>query len=86
MYGVKKQTVSDIRRSKDKLTSYAMKFDVATSKGRKGAVHKRKHMKVPKSRELEEAVYEWYVQQRSVDMRVLEIADAANKLARHMGI
>ena len=43
-------------------------------------------MKVPKSRELEEAVYKWYVQQRSVNMRGLEIADAANKLARHMGI
>ena len=45
-------------------------------------------MKVPKSRVLEEAVYKWYVQQRSVNanMRGLEIADAANKLARHMGI
>ena len=27
-YGVKKQTVGDIWRSKDRLTSYAMKFDV----------------------------------------------------------
>ena len=44
--GVKKQTVSDIRPTKDKLTSYAMKFDVASSKDRKGAVRKRKHMKV----------------------------------------
>ena len=45
-------------------------------------------MKVYKSRELEEAVYKWYVQQRSVSMNVrgLEIADAANKLARHMCI
>ena len=87
-YGVKKQTVSDIRRSKDKLTSYVMKFDVDPSKGKKGAVHKRKHMNVPKSRELEEAVYKWYVQQRSVSVNVrgLEIADAANKLAHHMFI
>ena len=38
--GMKKQTVSDIQRSKDKLTSYAMKFDVAPSKYRKGAVYK----------------------------------------------
>ena len=35
-----------------------------------------------------EAVYKWYVQQRSVSVNVrgLEIADAANKCARHMGI
>ena len=39
-YGVKKQTVSDIRRSKNKLTSYAMKFDVAPSEDRNGAFHK----------------------------------------------
>ena len=45
-------------------------------------------MKVPKGRELEEAVYNSYVQLRSVSVneRGLEIADAANKLARHMGI
>ena len=32
VYGVKKETVSYIRRSKDKLMSYVMKFDVAPSK------------------------------------------------------
>ena len=48
-YGVKKQTVSDIWRSKDELTSYAMKFDLVPSKDIKVADHKRKHMKVPKS-------------------------------------
>ena len=58
-HGVKKQTVSDIRRSKDKLTCYAMKFYVAPNKDRKGTFHERKHMKVPKSRDLEEAVYKW---------------------------
>ena len=87
-YGLKKETVSGSFRSMDRLTSYAMKFDVAPSKDRKGDVHKRKHTKVPKRRELEEAVYKWYVQQRSVSVNVrgLEIADAANKLACHMGI
>ena len=61
-----------------------MKFDVVPSKDRKGAIHKRKHMKVPKSRELDEAVYKWYMQQHSVsvNMHGLEIADAAtNSLA-----
>ena len=47
---MKKQTANDIRRYKDKLTSYAMKFDVAPSKGGKGAVDKRKHVKVNKGR------------------------------------
>ena len=54
---MKKQTIIIIRLSKDKLTRYAMKFDVAPSKVRKGALHMQKHMKVPKGRELEEAVY-----------------------------
>ena len=49
-YGMMKQTVSDIRRSYDKLTSYAMKCHVALIKNRKCAVHKRKHMKVPTRR------------------------------------
>ena len=85
MYGAKKQTVSGIQRFRYKVTSYVMKFDVAPSKDRKGAVHKRKHMKVPKSRELEEAVCKWYMQQCtvSVNVRGLEIADAANILAGH---
>ena len=85
---MKKQTFSDIRRSVGKLTSYAMKLDVAPSKDRKGAGHKIKHVNVPKSRELDEAVYKWCVQQRSVCVKVrgLEITEAANKLALHMGI
>ena len=38
--------------------------------------------------EFEVAVYKWYEQQRTVSeiVRGLEIAYAANKLARHMGI
>ena len=55
-YWIRYQIVSDIRRSKDKLTSYVMKVDVAPSKNRKRAVHEHNHMKVPRSRELEEAV------------------------------
>ena len=42
-HGVKKNTVSVIRRSKDELTRYAMNLDIATSNERKVAVHKRKH-------------------------------------------
>ena len=81
---MKQQAVSDIQRSKDRLTSYALKFDVDPSKDRKGAVHKRKHMKVPIGRELVEAVYKWYVQQCSVSVYVcwLEVADNNNWYCR----
>ena len=45
-------------------------------------------MKVASSKDLEEAVYKWYVQERSVcvNVRGTEILDAASKLARHLGI
>ena len=39
-FEVKKQTITEIRRSKDKLTSHSMKFDVAPSKDRSGCFHK----------------------------------------------
>ena len=45
---MKKQAVSDIRQTIDKFTSYL--FDVAPCKDMKGAVPKRKHINVPKSR------------------------------------
>ena len=87
-YGVKKQTVSDIRRSKEKLQAFAVNFDVDPSTDRKGVVHGRKHMKVSQSRDLEGAVYKWYMQQRAVNVNVrgVEIVEAAKKLAEHMGV
>ena len=65
-----------------------MKFDVDSNKDRKGVVHSLKTMRVAKSRELEDAVYKWYVQERSVGVNVrgVDILDAAVKLAAHMGI
>ncbi|CAM1324768.1 Uncharacterised protein r2_g3362 [Pycnogonum litorale] len=70
IYGVKKQTVSDIRKAKDKLRKYAVKFNVDSSKDKKGVIHVRRHIKDPQSKELEEAVFKWYVQQRSVKVNV----------------
>ena len=65
-----------------------MKFDVNANKDRSGIVHKCKHMKVCSSKELEEAVFKWYTQERSVKVNVLgtDLLNAATKLARHMGI
>ena len=89
-YGVAKQTVSDIRKSREKLKAFATKFDVHSSGSDRsaGLSSKRKHMKVCTSKELEEAVLKWYVQERSVcvNVRGTDILDAAVKLARHMGI
>ncbi|KAG7169085.1 Tigger transposable element-derived protein 7-like 76 [Homarus americanus] len=65
-YEVKKQTGSDMYKAKDKLTPFAMKYDVDAA----STARERKHMKVPKDKELEEAVYKWFVQQRSCGVKV----------------
>ena len=56
-YGVKKQTVSYIRKARGKLQAFAVEFDVSESKDKSGIAHKRKHMKVCSSKELEEVVF-----------------------------
>ena len=89
-YGVKKQTVSDIRKAKDKLLKFAREFDVSGSGGGvcKAKANVRKHMKVAKDEDLEKAVYKWFVQQQTVHMTVrgVELASAAEKLAADLGI
>ncbi|KAG7157478.1 E3 ubiquitin-protein ligase synoviolin-like 1 [Homarus americanus] len=86
-YGVKKQTVSDIRKAKDKLIAFSLKYNVdATSKS--SSVGARKSMRVAKDTNFEVAVTKWFVQQRSCGnvVRGVEIQAAAVKLASHMGI
>ena len=86
-YGVKKQTVSDIRKAKDKLLAFSLKYYVV--EGRENSfVGGRKRMRVSKDENLKEAITKWFVQQRScgVKVRGIAIQDAAQKLARHMGI
>lgn len=65
-----------------------MKSDVGLTKDKKGVVHKRKNMKVCQSRDLEESVYQWYVQHRSVKVNVrrVDILDAKKKLSESLGI
>ena len=69
-YCVKKQTVSDICRSKEKLQAFAVKFNVDPNKDKKGVVHMHKHMEVARSKDLEKAVHKWYVQERPVGVNV----------------
>jgi transposase-like protein len=84
-FGVKKQTVSDIRKSKDKLTSFALKFSVDKSP-QSTPVGDRKHMRLGRDMNIENAVYKWYTQQRAsgVNIRGVDIQSAAVKLAKHM--
>ena len=65
-----------------------MKFDVDSNKDKKGVVHTHKHMRVAKSKNLEDAVYKWYVQKCSLGVNVhrVDILDVAVKLTAHMGI
>ena len=65
-----------------------MKLDVDPNKDNKGVVHMSKYMKVARSKDLEAAVYKWYVQECSmgVNVRGVDILDTAKKLAAHMGI
>ncbi|KAG7170856.1 Tigger transposable element-derived protein 7-like 3, partial [Homarus americanus] len=83
-YGVKKQTVSDIRKAKDKLTAFSLKYNV-DAKSKSSSVGARKPMRVAKDTNLEEAVTNV---QRSCGNVVhgVEIKAAAAKLASHMGI
>ena len=86
-YGVKKQTVSDIRKGKEKLIKYAALYCVDASSSKKGTVKNRKHMKTGKNQALDAAVMKWYVQKRSsgVNVRGVELLAAATKLATHLG-
>ncbi|KAG7176150.1 Tigger transposable element-derived protein 7-like 71 [Homarus americanus] len=86
-YGVKKQTVSDISKAQDKLTVFSLKYNVDAN-FKSSSVGARKHRRVAKDTNLEEAVTKWFVQQRSCGnvVRGVEIQAAAAKLASHMGI
>ena len=61
-YNIRKQTVSDIRKAKGKLTEYFLKFEVneGSSKAKKDSQRKaRKKMRVAKQVDLDEAVFKW---------------------------
>lgn len=82
-FGVnKKKTVLDIRRSKEKIREYAVKFNVSDSE------KPRRRMRASKEKDLGEVVYKRYIQEHScgVNVRGVQIMDACSKLADHKGI
>nr|CAD7199574.1 unnamed protein product [Timema douglasi] len=58
-YGIAKQTVSRIRKNKDKFKTFSLQCDVEKT------VSYRKRLKLPSDTNLEKAVHKWYVQHRS---------------------
>lgn len=81
-YGIKKQTVSDIKKNKSKINKFTLMCDVGENS------NPRKRMKLARETSLEEAILKWYGQQRScgVPVRAVELKSAAIKLANHMNI
>ena len=81
-FGVGRSTVSEIKHAKDKIRKFAAEIESSS-----GPLQ-RKSMRSSKYRELDEAVYKWYVQQRGVNVNVrgVEIMAAAESLAQAMGL
>nr|CAD7397801.1 unnamed protein product [Timema cristinae] len=81
-YGLTKQTVSGIRKNKDKFKTFALQCDVEKT------VASRKRLKLPSDTNLEKTAHKWYVQQQSsrVAVRVVELQAAVEKLAKHINI
>ena len=86
--GVKRQTVSDIRKNQEKLEKFAALYCVNAAPSKSSKVGNKKHMKTGKEESLDAAVMKLYVQERSngVNVRGTEILAAAGKLAAHLGI
>ena len=88
-YGIAKQTISDIKKSKEKLVKYA-----SESEGDKDSTHyknaglDRTRVQYGRSEKLEEAIMKWHRQQLGVGVSVrgTEIKSAARRLSVQMGI
>lgn len=81
-YGIAKQTVSDIRKKKSELLSFALKCNVDKETCRV------KRMRAPADQKLDDAVYKWYEQFRAsgIAVRGVEIQAAAERLAKQLGV
>jgi hypothetical protein len=82
-FGIGQQTVSDIKKQRESIKTFALKFDVGSDKS---SVSNRQTLNKPKEVLLEEAVMKWYLCQRSSGMGVrgVEIKTTAEKFAKHL--
>lgn len=87
-YGVAKQTVSDIRKSKDKLVEYSARCCVDVLTSTSGKVASRKYVRTGKGAALDAAVMKWCKQQQSVGISVrgIEVLAVARMLAHKLEI
>ena len=88
-YGIPKQTISDIKRSKEKFLKYASESDNSRESTQcKKAGLERKRIQYGKSEKLEEAVMKWYQQQVGVGVGVrgIELKNASKRLGAQMGM
>lgn len=81
-YEIAKQTVSDIKKSKNDIRNFVLKFNVEKEKSA------AKRMRLPSMATLDDAVYKWFSQLRSCGMAVrgIEIQAAAERLSKQMGL
>jgi len=81
-YGIAKQTVLDIRKKKDDIRKFVLKFNVE----KETSVVKR--MRLPLDKSLDDAVYKWFCQLRSSGLAVrgVEIQAATDRLAKQLNI
>ena len=79
-YDIKKQTVSDIKKNSERINKFALLCDVGNMN------NERKKIRFAKNALLEEALMQWYIQQRScgIPVRALELKTAAIKLGKYM--
>ena len=88
-YGITKQTISDIKRSKEKLLKYAGENeDEKISSVYKKAGLERTRVHYGKSEKLEEAVLKWHRQHVGVEVSVpgVQIKHAKKRLSVQLGI
>ena len=84
-YKIGSSTVYDIKKAKNELRNFQSQQNIAA-----GAEHfaKRKRLVTGRMKTIDESVYEWYKQQRSVGVpiRGTDFQDAANRFAKHLNI
>ena len=87
-YGIAKQTISDIKKAKEKIVKYASESEGASDHKSKKVGLERTKVQYGKSVELEEAVMKWHRQQLGVGVSVrgVEIKNAALRLSAQMGL
>ena len=88
-YGIAKQTISDIKRAKDKLLKYAVESESEkeTTVYKKAGLD-RTRVQYGRQEKLEEAIMKWHRQQVGVGVAVrgVDIKNAALRLSSQMGV